>query len=206
LASTTHVYNTSHVGRLSIPAFFVFVSAFSLLLPVIWPEYSACGLLAVGLSYCVLLIFHFRAERSEYREIYNDYGALAALYTNAYAFIRFILFARELSVKQITHAQVSEAESLLDLEEKTSGSFFSNNFITVSLVGLLTAITAGAASTETAWKGGYIPFVIMLILLCGLINVMIYPFGRQKKRSELRRFLHWYRCAPEDTWTTSPRP
>ena len=70
-------------------------------------------------------------------------------------------------------------------------SFFSNNLVTVFIVGLLTAIAAGAASIETAWKSGLMPIVLACILLVLSVHILIYPFtSPQTKRSELRRFLY----------------
>jgi hypothetical protein len=194
------------VSRLLILLSFIVVGLCSIILAWTQSRYFFFWLPVIILIYAILYFGHDRITRSEYRKIHDDYGVLARRYRRSYAFIRFCMFARDLAKNRITHDQASDVESLLNLEDKTSLSFFANNLFTVSIVGLLTAIAAGAASIETAWKSGLMPVVLALILSVLYVHFLIYPFtSPQTKRSELRRFLYWYRCAPENTWIKTYR-
>ncbi len=146
-------------------------------------------------SFLVSALLITKSIRTIFSSYYNKFPDLLEAYKKNKIFLRYLIFKSNLQNSLIGNkSEIEEIQNLLDIEKQLNeNTIFTKHPVTVTCLGLITAILGGAASQLSSWNSGLMFIVIFVLLIIIFFNYQVTEIFQAKsyKDKELRQFLTW---------------
>ncbi len=149
----------------------------------------------IFILFLVTAILFSKSLQSVYSSYYSVYPDILESYRKNRLFLRYLIFKSNVNPSLIgNESKINEIQKLLDSEKNLyENTIFITHPVSVTCIGLITAILGGAASQVSNWGSGLMPIIIFFLLLIIFVNYQVTEIFQTKsyKDKELRQFLTW---------------